>query len=333
MCVRGYGFDEASSLDFSVIVVNYHGAEVLLPCVRSILQSEATSLLREVIVVDNSSGDAVLGEAERLSPLVRVERLATNIGFGAAANHGARLATGSSVVLMNNDTLVPSRWLEAFAETMERYGGRLLLCPLLVYASDPSRINSSGTFVTPLGTMGARRKSQPADEVNADEEVLAPSGACLASPQRLFLELGGYDESLFMYCEDLDLGWRARMAGVPVVLCARVRVAHRTGEDEPRSPLYYTYSLRNRIIVIRKNARPWLRMRLLMPGLVVALVTAVLVAHRRKIPLADLLRAVLEGLARRVSPSPKAGESRRGALLGWRETFTHSLEQARIHLG
>ncbi len=318
---------------FSVAIVNYGGEAVLEGCVLSLLKASAPSLLQEILLVDNASGDAAVERAAALSPLVRILRLPKNVGYGAGVNHAAKVASGHFLVALNNDANVPEGWLEAFAALFAARGERLLACPLLVDASDPGTINAAGTYLSPLGTTGALHKGERADDLPAELEVPAPSGACLVAPKALFDELGGFDESLFMYCEDLDLGWRARLRGAAVVLVSTVRVVHRTAGARRESPRYYSLTTRNRLLVIRRNAVGAGRLRLTMVGFVTGTATAVVLAGRGAAPLGSLLRALHEGLATPVPPARRAPASRTVfQQLSLADTIRHLLRQGQSHL-
>ena len=90
----------------------------------------------------------------------------------------------------------------------------------------PGMLNSSGTVVHVCGLAWAGGHGQPAETFAELRDVAAPSGAALAIRRALFRELGGFTEELFMYQEDLVLGWRARLAGLRVVATPAADVLH-----------------------------------------------------------------------------------------------------------
>jgi GT2 family glycosyltransferase len=113
---------------------------------------------------------------------------------------------------------------------------------------DPEKLNSSGIEVHVTGIGWAGGYGEPAESVAEVREIAAPSGTAMAVRASTFRELGGFAEELFMYLEDLELGWRARLAGYRVVLEPAANVLHEY--EYGRNPRKNYYLERNRLVFV-----------------------------------------------------------------------------------
>ena len=204
----------------SVVVVAYRAGDSLLRCLRSL--EPAGDL--ELIVVDNGSES---DEIERAAQLENVRVLAPgrNVGFAAGCNLGAAEATGDVLVFLNPDTVVGSGALPALGRTLDDRSIGIAMARLRLL-DRPELLNSGGTVVHVSGLAWAGRYGEPAETIREVEDVAAPSGAAMAIRRELFEELGGFTEELFMYLEDTELGWRARLHGLRVAVVPSADVYH-----------------------------------------------------------------------------------------------------------
>lgn len=183
----------------SVVIVSYDSARFLpatLEAVREQLEPDD-----EVIVVDNASRD---GTADLVAPWARLERMPVNAGFAAGCNRGAALARGELLLFLNPDAVPEPGALAAMRAGAARWD---VLQGLVV--GDDGAVSSAGGEIHYLGIAWAAHGDAPP----APREVGFASGACLAIARDRFLALGGFPERFFMYCEDVDLSLRARLAG------------------------------------------------------------------------------------------------------------------------
>jgi GT2 family glycosyltransferase len=178
----------------------------------------------EVILVDNGDGGPEIGDAERMN-FVRVLSPGKNLGFAAGCNLGAHHATGASLVFLNQDTVVAPGALEQLAATLEDPAIGIAMARLRLL-DHPELLNSSGSEVHVSGISWAGGYGEPAASVDAVRDVPAPSGTAMAMRAQTFRALGGFTDELFMYAEDLLLGWKARLAGLRVVLDPAADVYH-----------------------------------------------------------------------------------------------------------
>jgi N-acetylglucosaminyl-diphospho-decaprenol L-rhamnosyltransferase len=232
----------------SVLIVSYRTPELTEAAAASALR---IPLVKEVIVVDNASGDDTV---QRLSGLqddrLRVLVNRTNVGFGTAANRAAADASGDVLLFLNSDAELSLDAASTLWQAMSS-GGRSIAGPKLI-SPDGTVQRSAGLLPGPLdltlrglglhrvaaATMGWRlvgppiRRSRLAREYESAVEADVPistsmvSGACYVIGRQAFAELGGYDERFFMYFEDADLCRRALGAGMRISYVPSAIVTH-----------------------------------------------------------------------------------------------------------
>ncbi len=192
----------------AAVVPNWNGARWLDGCLASLRAQERP--FDELIVVDNGSTD---GSAEGLGDDVRVVALGSNRGFAAAANAGLRATSADWVALVNSDVELEAGWLAA----MLAAGGPddvASVAAKLVSMADPSVLDDTGDFLRRDGVCEQRGRGRR-DDGRWDEpgEVFAACAGAALYRRAIALAVGGFDERLFSYLEDVDLGLRLRLAG------------------------------------------------------------------------------------------------------------------------
>jgi GT2 family glycosyltransferase len=217
----------------SVIVVNWNRRDLLQCCLNSLVQQQHAPPF-EVIVVDNGSTDgsiAMLSELESTLPFrLRVIRNSENRGFCAANNQGITEASGEWIALLNNDAEARPGWLSTMFQAIDHrpdYG--MVACKILVY-EDPRKIDKAGHLIY-LDGQNRGRGSGQIDRGQFDhlEDVLWPDGCAAMYRASMLRQIGGFDEDLFAYGDDAELGMRARVAGWKCVYAPDSVVLHRRG--------------------------------------------------------------------------------------------------------
>jgi N-acetylglucosaminyl-diphospho-decaprenol L-rhamnosyltransferase len=202
----------------SVVVVTYNCREDIVRTLPAVAEQLAEG--DELLVVDNASSDGTADAAAGLASVVRNE---VNEGFAAGANAGAARATGDLLVFLNPDAVPAPGFAEAIAAPL-RDGRGWSAWMGLVTAEGGRIVNTSGGVVHFTGIAWAGEFGRLAAEVSSEpREVGFASGACLAVPRGRWL---GFPEDYFMYCEDVDLSLRLRLAGGTVGMEPRARVDH-----------------------------------------------------------------------------------------------------------
>jgi GT2 family glycosyltransferase len=208
-------------VDYSIIIPVFNKAELTRNCLAKLQPSLAGAGDGEVIVIDNASTDhtpAVLASF----PWIRMIRNETNLGFAGANNQGAREARGRILVLLNNDTEPITQWL---APIMRLFGDPAVgvVGAKLLYSD--RTIQHAGVLVRwwpfsaselyPFHYLVHEPGDTPDANVRRDYQIV--TGACLATPRDLYLDLGGLDEGFWNGYEDVDYCLKVRERGLRVV--------------------------------------------------------------------------------------------------------------------
>ena len=210
----------------SILVVSYNTRELTLACLESVY-AQTTDLDFEVIVVDNASEDGSAKSIADAFPQVKVIESVENLGFARANNLAARSASGEYLLLLNSDTVVLDRAINRilnFARVRPEagiVGGRTVFADGSLNASScHGRQTPWGLFCLGTGLAAVFRGSRWFDPESLGSwqrdtvaEVDAVSGCFLLIRRELWEKLGGFDESFFMYGEDMDLCLRAGIRG------------------------------------------------------------------------------------------------------------------------
>jgi GT2 family glycosyltransferase len=228
----------------------------------------------EVIVVDNAGSDAATAEGFG----VRLVEPGRNLGFAGGCNRGAAEATGDVLVFLNPDTVVDPGALSRLAETLQDPSIGIAMARLRLL-DRPELLNSGGTVLHLSGLAWAGRYGEEAEELQELEDIAAPSGAAMAIRADLFRELGGFTDELFMYLEDTELGWRAHLHGLRVVVDPGADVYHEY--EFGRHPAKIALLERNREIFVL-TAYSLRLLLLLMPALAVTELAMLAVAAKQR---------------------------------------------------
>jgi GT2 family glycosyltransferase len=206
----------------------------------------------ETIIVDNSGTKAAAGFAT--PPLVRVLENPKNLGFGAAVNRGIEDRQSELLCTLNDDAYPASDWLESLVRAAETHAEAGMFACQIRLASRPGQLDSAGLGIYADGTTKQRGHREPARNYSEVEEVLIPS-ACAALYRRSLLDrVGVFDADYFLYCEDTDLGLRARLAGWKCLYVPQAIVDHDYSVSSGRaSRLKAYYVERNRLWTVIKT--------------------------------------------------------------------------------
>ena len=247
----------------SVVIPNYNGKRFLAACLKALLSDAPEA---ELLVVDNGSADGSRELVEREFPGVRLIALDQNYGFPRAVNEGIRAASRPYVILLNNDTEVLPGFTDALADALEADGRAFSAQAKLISLYDPERIDDAGNYYCALGWAFARGKHPPAARYEEPGAVFAACAGAAAYRRELFEKIGSFDEAHFAYLEDIDVGWRARIAGYRNLYVPSAKVLHAgSGTSGSRyNEFKVSLSSRNNIYLIWKNM-PFLQILLNLP--------------------------------------------------------------------
>jgi len=229
-------------IELSIILINYNAKALTKQAVQSVFDC-SPQICFEIIVVDNSDDSAEKFESD--NPNVTVIKDVQNRGFGNACNIGVRYSQGKYILFLNNDTIMHKGTLEACVGYMCQHlkVGALGVRTLLADGSLDHACKRG--FPTPMSSLyyflgldkkypqnkkfGAYRQTFLAEEEISEVDSVA--GSFLMMPRTLFDNLGGFDESFFMYGEDLDLCFRIKQKGLSVVYYGKAAITHLKGQS------------------------------------------------------------------------------------------------------
>ena len=230
-----------------MVVPTLAADEALDQCLDSLEQQSMRDF--EVIVVDNSGrGLARQG--------VRIIANDHNVGFGAAVNQGIRASDSRLIATLNDDAVAQPVWLEALTRAIDERPeiGMCASRVLLAGGNGSQRLDSAGMRIAMDGSSKQCGHGESPANFARRRHALLPSGSAAMYRREMLDEIGLFDESFFLYCEDTDLGLRARWAAWECVYVPDAVVEHRYSHSAgAASPLKAYYVERNRLYLLVKN--------------------------------------------------------------------------------
>ena len=204
--------DKVSHQLVSIIILNYNADQLLLDCVESIMKTNYDNF--EIIVVDNASVDGSHIKCKEKFEKIRLIENEKNLGYCGGNNVGIQDAKGDFIVILNPDTTVEPDWLSELVSVYNKCG-EALYQPKHLSLNDKSVFMSAGNMMNIFGFGYAREKGKKdIDQHNTVEQIGYASGTCLFAPSSVFKKVGLLDPFIFLYHDDLDLGWRAAQLGI-----------------------------------------------------------------------------------------------------------------------
>ncbi len=243
----------------TVIIPTWNGLALMPACLDALRAQTYRPI--EVIIVDNASTDATVETLRRDYPEARLIILPKNLGLTGAVNAGIRAAGGAIVALLNNDAEAEPGWVAALVAALEAHPEAGSVASKMLLFDRRDVLNSAGDTYG-LNGLPANRGVWEQDAGQYDEqiEVFGGCGGAVAYRKAMLDEIGLFDEELFMYCEDVDMAWRAQIAGYRCVFAPAARVYHRlsaTGGGKLAS----FYTGRNTLFILAKDFPPALLRR------------------------------------------------------------------------
>src|SRR3989344_2770305 len=237
-----------------VVVPNWNGASSLPACLDSLLTQTTPA---DIIVVDNNSTDSSLKLLADHYLQVETRRLSTNTGFAGGVNAGIRRAMKNGatyVALFNNDAVADNNWLTSLVEVLNKHKGAGLATGRLLN-SVGSHLDSTGESYTTWGLPFPRgRGERDVDRYDSDKWVFGASGGASLYRSKMIKEIGSFDEDFFAYYEDVDISFRAQLAGWKVIYEPSAKVIHHIGATSAKVKGFATYqTMKNLPLLAIKN--------------------------------------------------------------------------------
>jgi GT2 family glycosyltransferase len=235
----------------SVVIPNWNGAHHLPICLDALRAQTYPHL--EVILVDNGSTDGSQALVEEQYPEVQLLALDRNLGLTGGNNAGFRAAQGEILISLNNDTEAGPRFVKALVSALQSHPEAGMAAAKMLLFDQREILHSAGDGYY-LDGIPFNRGVWQADEGQFDEPgwVFGGCGGAVAYRRTMLDQVGLFDESFFMYCEDVDLNWRSQLAGWRCWYTPEAVVYHKLSATGG-GPLASFYTGRNTLWVIAKN--------------------------------------------------------------------------------
>lgn len=209
----------------TVIIPNYNGIEYLKDCIYSLTEQKKKDFA--ICVVDNGSEDESVSWIKEEFPWIQVIELTENTGFCHAVNVGIKSSNTDYVILLNNDTVVLTDFVENLEKALEKESGVFSVGAKMLDMKNPKLLDGAGDLYCALGWAYARGKGREAAKYyNKYEEVFSACAGAAIYRKEVFEEIGYFDENHFAYLEDCDIGYRARIFGYRNYYEPRAQVYH-----------------------------------------------------------------------------------------------------------
>ena len=233
----------------TVVIPTLAADAIIEECVKSI--EAQTFADHEIIVIDNSGEGRARKRLE--GRRVRIIVNERNVGYGAAVNQAIRESNSPWIAVLNDDTVTDPGYLEAMMTAVEPRPDAGMVAPRILL-SGGSALDSAGMLLCADGTAKQRGHGAKPDSFPRRQEILLPSGCAALYRREMLDEVDGFDERFFLYCEDTDLGLRARWKAWECLYVPGAVVEHRYSHSAGRASALKAYSVeRNRLFVAVKD--------------------------------------------------------------------------------
>ncbi len=242
----------------SVIIVSYNsGAKRLSKALISLGAQTFTDF--EILLYDNASSDGCVDNLPQIKNL-RLIRGVDNLGFAGGVNRAADQATGDWLALLNPDATADPNWLDALMRATRDYPDVKSFGSVQINADDPALLDGLGDVYHASGIAWRGGFGQSVDlRPDADRDIFAPCAAGSLYERVTFDQLGGLEEEFFCYHEDVDFGFRLRLAGWRSILVHDATIHHEGSGTTGRYSTFTVYhGTRNRIWTFIRTMPPLL---------------------------------------------------------------------------
>jgi GT2 family glycosyltransferase len=230
----------------TVAIPSLRGGPLLCACLESLSRQTYSNF--EIVVIDDTGA----GSLEVNAP-VRILRSPDNLGFGAAINQAWKTSSAPFLATLNDDAEASPEWLSALLTEMQS-ASDVGMCASQVRRFGTNTLDSAGILIALDGSSKQRGQGRPVENFARAEDVLLPSGSAALYRREMLEDIGLFDEDFFLYCEDTDLGLRARRNGWTCRYAPQAVVQHHYSQSAgAASPLKAWYVERNRLWVAVKN--------------------------------------------------------------------------------
>jgi N-acetylglucosaminyl-diphospho-decaprenol L-rhamnosyltransferase len=226
----------------SVIIVTYNSEEHIASCLKALVGETQW----QIILIDNASVDSTIQRAREGGVNVRIVSNRANVGFAAALNQGAKIATGEVLLVLNPDVITTAGSLSKLAETLSQGGVGAATGMLVGLDGSPAlgfnvrRFPTLGRMLAEVLLLNRLWNGNPLNrqyrcldlDYGSLQEIEQPAGACLGVKRDVWESLGGFDEAFYpVWFEDVDFCRRLRLCGWKIIYCPAAVFIHSGGHS------------------------------------------------------------------------------------------------------
>ncbi len=233
------------NIKVSVIIVNWNGKQHLEECLDSL--SKQTFKAFESILVDNGSSDGSVEFIEKNFPAVKIVKLDKNEGFCRGNNIGLQHARGEYIALLNNDTLLDIHWLEELLRAMTEHSHVDICASCIVNYFFRDILDAAGDGFDLCGSGYKIGEGMPVSKFQKERYVFGACAGAALYKRSMIDEIGFFDERFFAVGEDLDLSFRALMAGYKCLYVPGAIVYHKVNRTVGRNSDFLLYHSRRNV--------------------------------------------------------------------------------------
>ena len=235
-----------------IIIINWNGKHLLTDCLKSVQNQSYEHT--NIVLVDNGSTDGSVEYVSQEFRNVKVVRLEDNRGFTGANNIGIKSGAGEFVALLNNDAVAHRHWLMESIRCLRRHPDAGFCASRIVNFFQRNLLDAAGDVYTRGGVNAKRGFGHTTDSHQDTGYVFGACAAAVVYRRDMLEEIGFFDEDFFIMCEDVDLSFRAQLAGYKCIYCPTAIVYHKThGSIGGINKIFSYYGQRNLEYVFFKN--------------------------------------------------------------------------------
>ena len=239
----------------AVVVPNWNGEKSLAACLDSLLSQ---SYEAKIIVVENGSTDGSSKLLQTKYQQVMVLSQPKNLGFAGGVNVGIRQAISDGfklVALFNNDAVADKKWLGFLVDELETHP-KVGIATCKLTNANQSKLDSTGDFYTSWGLPFPRGRGEAvSDRYDDQNNIFSASGGASLYRVSMLQKIGLFDEDFFAYYEDVDISFRAQLAGWEVSYVPESKAYHQIGATSSKIKGFTTYqTMKNLPWMLWKNA-------------------------------------------------------------------------------
>lgn len=238
----------------AVVVLNYKGWRDSIKCVQSLLEQTYQNF--HIVLIENGSGDQSADKLSQLKdPKLTFIQEPVNHGFTGGVNIGIRWAQEhnyEAVALLNNDAWADKNWLTNLVDAMQKTKASVVTGLLL--STDGKHIDDAGDIFSTWGIPSLRDENKPTDQAPESGFIFGATGGATLYRTDLFESIGLFDNVFFAYNEDVDISWRAQLAGHQIYYENSARAYHKHSATSKKMPGFTTRQVfKNLPVVVIKN--------------------------------------------------------------------------------